>query len=84
MTKIEKTLNCDVFFADPYCYWQRGTNENTNGLLREYYPKGMDLSQVSESNIKEKVDKLNTRPRNCIGLYTPEEILYKDEPLHLI
>ena len=82
--KIESKLNCKVYFADPYCSWQRGTNENTNGLLREYYPKGMDLSLVTESNIKAKVNSLNTRPRKCIGFYTPEEILYEDEVLHLI
>lgn len=82
--KIEKTLNCDVYFADPYCAWQRGTNENTNGLLREYYPKGMDLSFVTKSCIEEKVNRLNTRPRKCIGFNTPEEILYENEALHLI
>lgn len=82
--EIEKTLNCEVYFADPYCSWQRGTNENTNGLLREYYPKGMDLSLVTESCIEEKVNRLNTRPRKCIGFNTPEEILYEEEALHLI
>lgn len=82
--KIEEVLKCDVYFADPYCSWQRGTNENTNGLLREYYPKGMDLSLVTPSNIKEKLERLNKRPRKCIGFSTPEEILYKGEMLHLI
>ncbi|WP_330932733.1 IS30 family transposase [Erysipelothrix rhusiopathiae] len=51
--KIEEALSCDIYFADPYCSWQRGTNENTNGLLREYYPKGMDLSLVTEFCLEE-------------------------------
>lgn len=82
--KIEEALSCDIYFADPYCSWQRGTNENTNGLLREYYPKGMDLSLVTEFCLEEKVKKLNTRPRKCIGFLTPEEVLYENEALHLI
>lgn len=76
--KIESTLNCDVYFADPYCSWQRGTNENTNGLLREYYPKGMDLSLVTTSDLDDKTKRLDTRPRKCIKFYTPKEILFKE------
>ncbi len=50
--EIEKSLNCNVCFADPYCACQKGTNENLNGLLREFYPKGRNLSQVSEKTLK--------------------------------
>ena len=82
--KIESSLNCDVYFADPYCSWQRGTNENTNGLLREYYPKGMDLSVVTTSDLDNKINRINTRPRKCINFYTPKEILFEEEVLHLI
>lgn len=71
--KIESSLNCDVYFADPYCSWQRGTNENTNGLLREYYPKGMDLSVVTTSDLDNKINRINTRPRKCINFYTPRK-----------
>lgn len=82
--EIKKTLNCEVYFADSYCSWHRGTNENTNGLLREYYPKGMDFSLVTASSIEEKVNRLITRPRKCIDFNTPKEILYEEKALHLI
>lgn len=72
---LEEKLNVKVYFADPYCSWQRGSNENANGLLREFYPKGMDLSQVSESEVKEKVDLINNRPRKCIGYRKPSEVI---------
>lgn len=49
--RIEEALECDMYFADPYCAWQKGTNENTNGLLREYYPKGMDLSETNDDEV---------------------------------
>lgn len=73
--EIEKSLNCEIYFADPYCAWQRGTNENTNGLLREYYPKGSDLSLVSPDDLKMKISLLNNRPRKCLRYYMPREIL---------
>ena len=72
--EVEIALNCQTYFCDPYCAWQKGTNENTNGLLREFYPKGMDLSLVSDEDLKEKVDLLNNRPRKCLGYQTPAEV----------
>lgn len=74
--EIEAKLNCNVYFADPYCAWQRGTNENTNGLLREYYPKGMDLSEVTQNDLDIKLDLLNSRPRKCIEFKKPKEVLH--------
>jgi len=69
--QIEKELNCKTYFCDPYCAWQKGTNENTNGLLREFYPKGMDLSNVDEEELQYNIDLLNNRPRKCINYKTP-------------
>ena len=69
--EIEKALKCDMYFADPYCAWQKGTNENSNGLLREYYPKGMDLSLINDSDVTEVINKLQNRPRNCLQYQTP-------------
>ena len=62
-----------VYFADPYSPWQRGTNENTNGLLRQYFPKGTDLSLVSRKEIKRVQNRLNGRPRKVLGYKTPYE-----------
>jgi IS30 family transposase len=73
--EIEEKLHCDMYFADPYCAWQKGTNENSNGLLREYYPKGMDLSKTTNEDVQEKLRLLNNRPRKLIGFSTPLEII---------
>jgi IS30 family transposase len=72
--KIGESLGIQTFFADPYSSWQRGTNENTNGLVRQYFPKGMDFAIVSEAEVAEVERKLNNRPREVLGYATPEEI----------
>lgn len=66
-----------VFFADPYSPWQRGTNENTNGLIRQYFPKGTDFRTRSLSQIREVEQRLNSRPRKALGFYTPSEKFYQ-------
>jgi IS30 family transposase len=73
--ELESSTKLKVFFADPYAAWQRGTNENTNGLLRFYFPKGTDFSQVSEDELNRAVKRLNHRPRKCLGYRTPYEVM---------
>lgn len=66
-----------VFFAHPGSPWERGTNENTNGLIRQYFPKGTDFAQVSENEIKMVQRKLNDRPRKALDFYKPDEVFNK-------
>lgn len=73
--EIEEKLKCQMYFANTFCAWQKGSNENSNGLLREYYPKGMDLSKTNNDELKVKLDLINNRPRKCIGYKTPNEVI---------
>jgi len=72
-----KETKIQVYFADPYSPWQRGTNENTNGLIRQYFPKITDFNQVPLSAIRETERRLNSRPRKVLGYYTPSEKFYQ-------
>ncbi len=71
--RIETTL--DIYFCDPRSPWQRGTNENTNGLLRQYFPKGTDIGRYSERELDAVAATLNSRPRKTLGWKTPAEAL---------
>ena len=66
-----------VYFADPYSPWQRGTNENTNGLIRQYFPKGTDFRNISLAALKEAERRLNSRPRKALGFSTPSEKFFQ-------
>jgi IS30 family transposase len=71
---IATTLEADFFFADPYSSWQRGTNENTNGLVRQYFPKRTDFAAVPDEAIRDVADRLNNRPRKVLDFRTPDEV----------
>jgi transposase, IS30 family len=71
--EVEAALR--IYFAKPYCAWQRGTNENTNGLIRQFFPKGTDLAHIPENRFNKVQQLLNDRPRKRLGYRTPNEVL---------
>lgn len=73
--QLGRRLGFKTFFANPYASWERGTNENTNGLLRQYCPRGSDFSQLTPQRVARIEARLNNRPRKCLGYRTPAEIL---------
>lgn len=76
-------LEADAYFAHPYHSWERGLNENTNGLIRQYFPKGIDFSKVTEEQVAEVERKLNRRPRKCLDYQTPHDIFNPPPPIAL-
>lgn len=70
-------LGSTIYFADPFASWQRGTNENFNGLVRQYIPKKRPLSTVTEDELKMIENKLNNRPRKRLGFRTPNEVFHE-------
>ncbi len=73
--KISKALSADVYFAHPYSSWERGLNENTNGLLRQYFPKKTDLKGVTQLEVRRAVSRLNSRPRKGLDFKTPGQLM---------
>ena len=76
---VKKGLRADVYFAHPYCAWERGLNENTNGLLRQYFPKGINFKTVSQAKIRHAEYRLNNRPRKGLEFRTPNEIFHSEK-----
>ncbi len=75
--QIADALQADFYFAHPYASWERGTNENTNGLIRQYFPKGSDFSKITEASAAAVEDKLNHRPRKSLAFLTPFEVFFE-------
>jgi IS30 family transposase len=75
--QIAQALQLQFYFAHPYAAWERGTNENTNGLLRQYFPKKHDFQSVSNKQIEQATSRLNFRPRKCLAFKTPFEVFFK-------
>lgn len=75
---LKKRTGMDIYFAHPYSAWERGTNENTNGLIRRFFPKGTDFNLISSRKLKFIQDKLNNRPRKILSYNTPNEALKKE------
>lgn len=74
--RMAAELKADIYFANPYRSWERGLNENSNGLLRQYFPKGMDLTGITEEQVQEAVERINHRPRKVLGFRTPHEVFF--------
>lgn len=72
---LTKQTGMDIYFAHPYSSWERGTNENTNGLVRRYYPKKTDFSTVTKEQLEQLQNRLNNRPRKVLGYYTANEMM---------
>ena len=74
--EIAEELGANVYFAHPYSSWERGTNENTNGLLRQYFPKGSDFSKITDEKVQFVEKRLNSRPRKCLNVMSPEMVFF--------
>ena len=78
--RLEKYFGMVLYYADPGCPHQRGSNENTNGLIRQYFPKGTNFRDISHHEVREVEKLLNNRPRACLGFRTPAEVFFEKNP----
>lgn len=78
--RLEHHLGIQLYFADPGCPYQRGSNENTNGLIRQYFPKGTDFRDISHNEVRQVEKLLNERPRQCLAFRTPDEVFFEKDP----
>jgi transposase, IS30 family len=80
---IAAGLQARIYFAHPYASWERGLNENTNGLVRQYFPKKYDFARITDKDLQQVEDRLNNRPRKTLGYRTPNEVFFKQRSVAL-
>src|SRR5438876_12078944 len=80
---IAAGLQTRIYFAHPYASWERGLNENTNGLVRQYFPKKYEFARITDKDLQEVEDLLNNRPRKTLGYRTPNEVFFKQRSVAL-
>lgn len=78
--KIARALHAKFYFAHPFASWERGLNENANGLIRQYFPKKHDFTTITQRQIDRVMEKLNNRPRKCLGIKTPNQVFFGIKP----
>jgi IS30 family transposase len=81
--EIAEALCAEFYFAHPYHSWERGLNENTNGLVRQYFPKGSDFSAITDEQVQAVAKRLNERPRKTLGFQTPNHVFFNSSPVAL-
>ena len=82
--EFTEELDTDVYFAHAYSSWERGSNENSNGFSRQYFPKGSDFSKITDQETKFVEKRLNTRPRKCLDIRTPEMVFFELSDVALV
>ncbi len=81
--QIAAQLQADFYFAHPYASWERGLNENTNGLVRQYFPKGSDFTTITDTEVTQVMQRLNTRPRKTLDFQTPNQVFFQQSKVAL-
>jgi len=78
--RVSCKLKTEFYFAHPYSSWERGLNENTNGLIRQYFPKKFSFSDINDEQIQYVMKRLNNRPRKSLGYETPSQVFFRENP----